>query len=336
MIHPPRRLLLVKPSSMGDIVHTLPVLAALHSGWPGTKIDWVVKPEWMTLLENHPMLHDVVSFPKNWRQWGRTIGELRRRRYDMVIDLQGLLRSGLLSVMTGAPVRVGFANAREGSPWCYTHRITVPYRVIHSVERYLHLVWHVGVPKDIPRTFPLPKWRETEAWVGGLWQQEGIAPEEAVCLIHPAARGANRRWPAERYAELADRLAAKKGCRVVLVGAQTQLDQLNAVRRLMRRRAINLAGQTTLPQLVALLRKATLLITNVSGPMHLSAAVGTPVVGILGPTDPEKMGPYGSGHIVLKKDVDCSSCGRQRCVNGLACLKSISVDEVYRAVEAVV
>ncbi len=331
MIHPPRRILLIKPSSLGDIVHTLPVVAALHQSWPQTTIDWLVKEEWAPLLENHPMIHQVISLPRDWARWGQTVGVLRRMQYEMIIDLQGLLRSGLLTLMAGAPIRAGLTNGREGSPLCYNYRIALPDKPIHAVERYLHLVRELGVSTLMPITFPLPSYHGAENWVNALWQREKILPREIVCVVHPASRGLTRRWPAERYAELADRLITEKRFRVMLVGAQ--MDQIDSVKRLMRCHPVNLAGQTTLPQLVALLRRATVLITNVSGPMHLSAAVGTPVVAPLGPTDPRVMGPFGSGHIVLKKDVDCSSCKRNRCVNEMACLKSVGVADIYHSVE---
>lgn len=329
----PRSILLVKPSSLGDIVNTLPALAALRRGWPAASIDWLVKPEWTELLHNHPMLHDVVTLPGNWKQWMRFIGELRRRHYDMVIDFQGLLRSGLLGLVTQAAVRVGFADGREGSPWCYTHSFASTEGVFHAVERYLDLIRHVGVATDGRTMFPLPRWRHAESWVDALWQSEKIGPEEVVCVVHPAARWATKRWPAERYAQLADWMLSQKGCRVMLIGGSGQIKQLHEVKRQMRRLPIDLAGRTNLQQLTALLRKAMVVVTNDSGPMHLSAAVGTPVVAVFGRTDPRQIGPYGLGHVVLQGGIDCSGCGRHFCKRRLACLKAISVDQVCRAVE---
>jgi len=331
---PPRRLLLVKPSSLGDVVNTLPALVALHRSWPTTLVDWLVKSEWAELLRDHPMLHEVVLLPKSWQQWPRFIGELNRRPYDMVIDFQGLLRSGLLSLMTRAGVRVGFADGREGSPWCYTHRVAACERGVHAVERYLRLIEASGVAIDGPRAFLLPRWRAAEAWVENFWRSEKIAPHETICVIHPAARWKNKRWPAERYAQLADWMLDRQVCRVVLIGGATQVKQIDEVKRQMRRAPIDLSGGTNLQQLTALLRRATLLVTNDSGPMHLSAAVNTPVVAVFGPTNPRETGPYGSGHIVIEAEIDCSGCTRRSCRKGLACLKAVSVEEVSDAVES--
>jgi heptosyltransferase-1 len=344
----PERLLLVKPSSFGDIIHTLPVLDAIHHSWPRTAVDWIVKPEWMVLLEGHPMLREVLPFPMSWRAWRQTIPLIRQRRYDMVLDLQGLLRSGLLSRFTGAPMRIGFATGREGSPWCYTRQVVLPdgsptgpvdshctsmHAPMHAIDRYLYLAREAGVSVQPPVRFPLPSWPDAERWVDRCWDEMGVQSKEMVCVIHPAARWATKRWPAERFALLADRLVAEQGWRVIVIAGAKEREQGSEVTALIQQPHLDLSGQTSLPQLSALLRRAALVVTNDSGPMHLAVAVGTPVVALFGPTDPRTVGPYGSGHVVLQKGIDCSSCSRQRCVNALACLTAISVDEVTTAVE---
>ncbi|HUJ78788.1 MAG TPA: glycosyltransferase family 9 protein [Nitrospiria bacterium] len=339
----PERLLLVKPSSFGDIIHTLPVLDAIHRSWPQTAVDWIVKPEWTPLLEGHPMLREVLSFPMSWQAWRRTVPIVRKRRYDLVLDLQGLLRSGVLTLFTGAPVRIGFANGREGSPWCYSRRINLPAGSVtvsadspraplHAIERYLYLAREAGVSYQGPVRFPLPPWADAERWADRCWDEAGIRPEDRVCVIHPAARWATKRWPADRFALLADRLTEEQGWRVIFVAGAGDRAQATAVTVLTRRPHLDLSGRTTIPQLAALLRRASLMVTNDSGPMHLAVAVGTPVVALFGPTDPRAVGPYGPGQIVLRKSIDCSSCTRQRCVRDLACLNAISVEEVYASV----
>jgi lipopolysaccharide heptosyltransferase I len=346
----PQRLLLVKPSSFGDIIHTLPVLDAVHRSWPETAVDWIVKPEWMPLLEGHPMLREVLPFPMSWRAWRRMIPLLRQRRYEMVLDCQGLLRSGLLTLFTGAPTRIGFANGREGSPWCYTRRVgfadgsmsgtmrdaSNPARgpsdaPTHAIDRYRHLARAAGVSIDAPVRFPLPAWPDAERWIDCWWEEAGIQPKETVCVVHPAARWLTKRWPAERFAALADRLVERQGWRIVLVAGAAEREQAAAAGALMKQPHVDLSGRTTLPQLAALLRRSALLLTNDSGPMHLAVAVGAPVVAFFGPTDPRKIGPYGPGHAVLRAGIDCSPCGRRRCAQGLACMNGISVDEAYAA-----
>jgi heptosyltransferase-1 len=335
MIAPPQRLLVIKPSSFGDIVQSLPVLAALRRAWPTSRIDWLVKAEWAELLQNHPLIDELVVLPGPMKDWPKVLKRLRTSSYDMVIDLQGLLRSGLLSLVTGAPIRAGFANAREGSPWCYTHRVSIASDSAHAVERYLELICGLGIATTDGVTFPLPEWKREEQWVNDFLAEQ-MAPPKPFCVIHPAARWKTKQWPIERYAELADWLIGDRGYGVILVAGPAQADQVSPMTARMRAPVVSLVARTTLPQLGALLRHAAFLITNDSGPMHLAAAVGTPVVGIFGPTDPQRVGPYGSGHVVLQKAFDCSRCKRNDCVQGLECLKAISVDDVRAAVQQLV
>ncbi|MGH7846184.1 MAG: glycosyltransferase family 9 protein [Candidatus Binatia bacterium] len=332
MIAPPKRLLVIKPSSFGDIVQSLPVLAALRRGWPDSRIDWLVKEEWAGLLQNHPLIDQVVVLAQSITEWPRVLKRLRTSGYDMALDLQGLLRSGLLSLATGAPIRAGFVNAREGSPWCYTQRVPIA-SAAHAVECYLELIRGLGIATTDAITFPLPEWKREEQWVNDFLAERMAPTPKPFCVIHPAARWKTKQWPIERYAELADWLTGNRVYGVVLVAGPAQADQVSPMIARLRAPVVSLVARTTLPQLGALLRRAAFLITNDSGPMHLAAAVGTPVVAIFGPTDPRRVGPYGSGHVVLRKPFDCSRCKRNDCVQELQCLKAISVADVREAVE---
>jgi lipopolysaccharide heptosyltransferase II len=331
----PKRILLIKPSSFGDIVQSLPVLAALKRSWPDAEVDWAIKPEWAQLIEDHPLLHQIVLFPRGLADALRCGKSLRAPRYDLVIDLQGLLRSGLYAIMTGCRARAGFADSREGSSWCYTRRVKMPAGRVHAVDRCLELVRQLGVTAGPAVRFPLPEGVAERQWADALWNRENINDAEIICVIHPGARWLTKRWPADRFARLADRLIVEHGARVILVGGGDGLGVLDEVRGQMKQKALNLGGTTNLRQLAALLRRATLLITNDSGPMHLAAAVGTPVVALFGPTDPRRVGPYGHGHIVLRKNIDCSHCKRNRCARDGACMKAIEVEEVISAARQV-
>jgi lipopolysaccharide heptosyltransferase I len=325
---PPGRLLIIKPRSFGDIVHALPALALLKHHWPQTAIDWLVKEEWAELLIHQPSLNEVLLFPTKISAWGAMRRSLRVRRYDAVIDLQGLLRSGVAALLTQARMRIGFADGREGSRWCYTKRIQSS--AIHAVDRIVDLLRQIGVPVAGPIDFPLTVPAAAERWAEALWKRERIEGEGAV-VIHPAARGETKRWPAERFAQVADRLASGTGARIILVAAREQSSHVDEVVRYLRRPVVNLAGASTLLELAALMKKATLVISNDSGPMHLAAAVGTPVIGLFGPTDPRRIGPYGTAHVALKKNFDCSGCSRRACARDHGCLKLITVEDVLSA-----
>lgn len=331
---PPNRILLIKPSSFGDIIHALPVLAACKAHWPAARIDWAVKREWAGLLAGHPMLNRAVMFPATVWEGLRAWPVLRRERYDLVIDLQGLLRSALYAASTGCPVRFGFQDGREGSAWFYSHPIKVSGGAVHAVDRCLELVRRVGVAAPVP-VFPIPDGNREQAWVDALWLRNHIRDGEAVCAIHPSARWPTKRWPVQRFAQLADALSAQERMRIVIVGSGAEASRVEEMSRQMNGAAINLVGQTDLLQLAALLRRCALLITNDSGPMHLAAAVGTPVVAVFGPSDPARVGPYGAGHAALRKEIDCSHCTRRACVRDALCMKAVGVDEVYEAARAV-
>jgi len=332
----PSRILLIKPSSFGDIIHGLPALAACKGHWPDAQIDWAVKREWAGLLAGHPLLRRVVFFPGTVWKGLRAWPALRREDYDLVIDLQGLLRSGLYAALTGCPVRVGFDDSREGSSWFYSHRVKVSNDAVHAVDRCLDLVRRIGVKTAPAPAFPVPDGKKEQEWVDDLWRRHQIRDGEALCIVHPSARWETKRWPAERFAQLADGLIARERMRIIIVGSAAEASQIEEMSRQMSQPAINLAGQTDLLQLAALLRRANLLVSNDSGPIHLAAAVGTPVVAIFGPTDPSRVGPYGDGHVVLRKDVDCSRCSWRACIRDALCMKAIGVSEVFEAVRAVV
>lgn len=332
----PSRILLIKPSSFGDIVHGLPVLAACKGHWPEAQIDWAVKPEWAGLLTGHPLLRRVVFFPVTVGEGLRAWPALRRQDYDLVIDLQGLFRSGLYAALTGCPVRVGFDDGREASAWFYSRRVKVSNDAVHAVDRCLDLVRRIGVKTAPTPAFPLPDGEKQQEWVDGVWRRQNIRAGEVVCVIHPSARWATKRWPAERFAQLADGLIARERMRIMIVGSAAEASQIEEMSRQMSQPAINLAGQTDLLQLATLLRRANLLVSNDSGPIHLAAAVGTPVVAIFGPTDPSRVGPYGDGHVVLRKETDCSRCTRRACIRDALCMKAVDVSEVFEAVRGVV
>jgi lipopolysaccharide heptosyltransferase II len=312
------------------------VLAACKAHWPDVQIDWAVKREWAGLLAGHPLLRRVVFFPGTVWEGLRAWPALRRDGYDIVIDLQGLLRSGLYAALTGSPVRVGFDDSREGSSWFYSRRVKVSNDAVHAVDRCLDLVRRIGVTTSPTPAFPVPDGKKQQEWVDGLWRRQHIRDGEVVCIIHPSARWPTKRWPAQRFAQLADGLIAQERMRIIIVGSGAEASQIEEMSRQMSQPMINLAGQTDLLQLAALLRRSNLLVSNDSGPIHLAAAVGTPVVAIFGPTDPSRIGPYGDGHVVLRKEIDCSRCTRRRCVRDALCMKAIDVSEVFEAVRAVV
>jgi lipopolysaccharide heptosyltransferase I len=327
-----REILVIKPSSLGDIIDALPAVGAIRRHFPSARISWLVKSEWAAVLTGHPAIDEVIAVPFRWGAIFQLIRAVRKRPFDLVVDLQGLLRSALLGYATGASVRIGFAAAREGAPRFYTNRVSIPEGVVHAVDRYRRVAKTLGcdvetIGFDIPSSVEIA--RNTDRLLTG----EGLSGSAPFVLIHPTARWESKKWEPARFSELADGLAREKKLPIVFVGSKGEKEEIDLILGKMKQPAINVAGKTTLPELAELIRRAAFFICNDSGPMHLAAAVGTPVVALFGPTDPRKIGPYGTGHTVIRKEVGCSGCSRNRCVRGNECMKAISVDEVVQAIE---
>jgi lipopolysaccharide heptosyltransferase II len=228
---------------------------------------------------------------------------------------------------------VGFANGREGSPWFYTQKVAVADPEMHAVDRYLLIPRSLGVapPSTAAPRFPLAVDHGADDKVSEMLISAGALVGSPLVAINAGARWATKQWPSSAFADVADQLQ-DEGIRVVVIGRDAEGDPASAVVDHMRTSAINLVGKTSIKELIALLRRVHLLITNDSGPMHLAAAVGTPIVALFGPTDPRRTGPYGPGHLVLRSGIPCSPCFSRRCVNPktLECLTSISPGQVFQ------
>jgi lipopolysaccharide heptosyltransferase I len=335
------RILLVKPSALGDVVHALPVAATLHRRYPNARLDWLVEEEAADIVRGHPALGGiVVSGRRRWlrqlrdpRHLARTLGEmgrfaadLRRRRYDVVLDLQGLLKSALYVVATGAPVRVGFAEGREGAPWVLTHRIMAPPQPVHAVERYLALAAAVDATQPV-REFHIPVPPQAVSVAQSVLSG---SPRPRI-VLHPTARWRTKLWEPDRWRALARALLAE-GTGVVLTGSRDDESAVAAILAGLDPSPMSLVGRLTLPELAAVLREADLMISVDSGPLHIAAAVGTPVVALFGPTDPRRTGPLGPRK-VLRRDLPCSPCLQRRCqiADTYRCMRELGVAEVLDA-----
>ena len=330
MTNPVRRLLLIKPSSLGDIVHAMPTLAALRARFPHAEVTWLVKRQWAPLVEVISGVDQVCAVETGLTGWLGRVPELRAARFDVVVDLQGLFRSGAMAWSTGCGRRIGFANAREGSPLFYTQRVEVPDAPMHAVDRYLLVAQALGAERPAQPLFEFVDRPEDRILTGA-----GVIASLPWIAINSSARWETKRWPLQHFAEAADQLSQAHALPIVFIGGPAERQESQAVMALMRTKAVDLTGQTPVGLLPCLLRQANVLITNDSGPMHIAAAVGTPVVALFGPTDPRRTGPYGGGHLVLSHAVECSPCFRRDCTRAvtLECLTAVGPDQVVRAVQ---
>lgn len=329
------KILIVKPSSLGDVVHSLPALNAISKRFPQAQIHWVIAQGFEGLLEGHPMIHRLWVIRKDsWKKIqnaGKTIQEVRilfrqlkQEKFDLVIDLQGLLRSGIITGATGSPLRIGFKEAREGSRVFYTDSVEGG-RNIHAVDRYLKIAAHLGCDVSDIR-FPLPPVESPSAC---SLQPAAMNNLDRYAVLVPGARWETKKWPADNFGRLASLLPI----RTVIIGSRADRVIADKIVSLSRGMSISLAGNTGLKDLVDIMRGAQFVVSNDSGPMHIAAALGIPVFAIFGPTDPLRTGPYGKGHTVIRSDTSCSPCFKKAC-NDIKCLKKISANEVFKIITA--
>ena len=330
----PRRVCIVKPSALGDVVQSLPVLAALKDRWPAARFSWVIHRGLAGLLAGHPDLDEVIHFDRGARGLAQlrasySLGcTLRRTRFDLVIDLQGLLRSGLMTAVTRAPRRMGFASAREGADWFYTERVETPPGVTAAVERYWQFAQALGCTGEPPAA-RLGITAEHVAWAKS--QLAGLP--RPILAIHPGAQWRTKRWPPASFAAVAQRAHREFGASLVLVCGPGEQTLCGEVARLAAVPTVNLAGRTSLLQLAALSREVDLFLSGDTGPLHLAAAVGAPVVGLYTCSSPARARPHGVGHRVVATQVSCAASYLKTCTR-LACMDELSPVRVSPAVAA--
>jgi lipopolysaccharide heptosyltransferase I len=328
-----RRIALLKPSALGDIVHSLPVLTALRRRFPRAHITWVVNRSYEPLLAGHPDLDATLAFDRGARRrgwwaavttWCGFLRRLRRQQFDLLVDLQGLFRSGLMTAASGAARRVGLGSAREGATWFYTDVVPVAdFGALHAVERYWLVAAALGVG-HLQRQFRLPPFPEA-----GRWADQTLRSYPRPWLaLGPGSRWPSKRWPPAHFAELAGRAHAAFGGTVILVGGRDEVVLGREVATRLRGPVLDLTGGTSLPQLAALLARADVVLANDTGPLHLAAALGRPVVAPYTCTKVRLTGPYGAEGGVVESRVWCQGSYLKRCAR-LECMDELTPDRLW-------
>ena len=348
------RILLIKPSALGDVVHTVPALVKLRARYPQARIDWLITRENAEIIRCHPALSNAVIFPrqgfgKDWRATTamlELLQQLRRAQYDLVIDLHGQLRSIFFGLVTGCKTRIGFdrpgrrsageprrgwRGAREGSWLAYTHRIPIPTLDVHAIDRYLWIAPMLGLDDAPPDgTIYLPP--ETAQRVDALLERHGVA--EPVAAIVPGTIWETKHWRVEGFADVA-RYLISSGFGVVLLGVNRDRERCREINAAVRG-VHNLCGQTSPAELASIIERAGICVTNDSGSMHLAVALRRPVVSIFGPTNPRTIGPYHRDESVVRLDLPCSPCNFRRltqCPYDHRCMRDVSANMVIQRIE---
>jgi heptosyltransferase-1 len=326
---PDQRFLLLRLGSLGDIVHALPAAGALRDTFSDARIDWAVDPKWMRLLDGNSDLTEVIPFDR--KSAGSVVGAIRKLRdakYTCAIDFQALYKSALLSFASGAPQRIGFQSsyAREGfAALLYTDRFNP--RGAHKVEHNLTLAEHAGARVAAPR-FPLAIHAEDEELIARELSAHGL---NEYFVLNPGGGWRSKCWPAERYGELHRKLADRYGWRgVVSFGPGEEMIARAVIEAAWKAPPVALA--LGLGPLLALLQRAKFVVSADTGPLHLAAALRSPVIGLYGPTDPARNGPYAAGDVVVR-NLPVSETTYGRGASYSPAMLSITVDQVLEAVE---
>ena len=334
------KILILKPSSLGDVIHALPVLRLLKRHWPQSRVRWWLDASLVPLLAHDPDLDGIHAFerkrwtaPQHWLELLGSIRAMREQRFDLAIDLQGLARSSLFAWLANAKKIVGLDNLREGGREGARamYDLTPPRATAqtHAVDRYLAVLPLLGVPVHWDFEW-LPSRPEAARRVRQTWAPEDGRTRWIVLL--PGGRWDNKRWPLQNFVELARLLIGLPDTKLVVLGNQGERPLGEAIAAAAPERCLNLAGSTSLNEMIEWIRLSRLTITNDTGPMHVAAALGRRVIAIFGPTNPKNTGPYGQLENVFQAtDLPCVPCLKSTCAyrEPLACLHAIKPAAVF-------
>lgn len=332
------KILILKPSSLGDVIQALPVLRLIKAHLPASEVYWWIDSRLSPLLEGDPQLAGIVPFHRKgygtleyWSNLGRTISWARAQHFDWVIDLQSLARTGILAWLANGKVLIGLDEKREGARGFYDRVVRRGTFHTHAVDWYLKVLPELGVPVHWDFEW-LPKRAEPARKV-----HEKARFAERIAAVIPGARWMNKRWPAEHYSKLMRQLAAEEpglGFAILGGGEDKSLGKELAAAP-SSGRVLDLTGQSSLPEMIEWVRACDYVITNDTGPMHVAAALRKPVVGLFGPTEPRRTGPYGQQQHALQLDLRCVPCMSPRCLHTptMECLRALTPEMVVASVK---
>jgi ADP-heptose:LPS heptosyltransferase len=323
------KILILKPSSLGDVVHALPVLRLLKRHLQHSEIHWWIEANLAPLLQDDSDLAGIIPFHRhrwsslwNWGELWQSIRAIRAQGFDWVIDLQSLARSGAFAWLADGELTIGLDDPREGARGLYDIIVPRPSYSTHAVDWYLEVLKHLDVPVHHDFTW-LPEHPRVARAVREKWQPAA------------GARWENKRWPAEYFAQVVARLASDfPDARFAVLGSELDRELGDAIARSAPYRCQNLAGCTSLPEMIEWIRLCEVMVTNDTGPMHVAAALGCPVVALFGPTNPQRTGPYGDRHWVMRHPLPCAPCMRDSCSyeKPKECLRAIHPGTVAKRV----
>ena len=334
---PPASLLVRATNWLGDAVMTTPALAAVREGFPDARIVLLARPLVAEMFRHHPDVDEVMIYERPGRHEGalgrlRLAGELRHRRFDGALLLQNAFDAALIAFLGRIPERAGYPT--DGRRFLLTLPVPLTPGILerHEVEYYLCLLDGLGIPRPVPVALKLAVTGEEREAMAARLASLGIARGAPIVTINPGATfGSAKRWYPDRFAAVAEALSAEWNARVVVVGSTAEAPLAGEIEAAMRTPPVNLAGKTTVRELMALLSLSSFLVTNDSGPMHIGAALGVPLVAIFGPTDWRRTSPWSPLAKVVRVDIDCSPCRLRVCDRGHECMLGVTPGMVVDA-----
>jgi lipopolysaccharide heptosyltransferase II len=339
------KILILKPSSLGDVIQALPVLRLLKLHFPDAEIFWWIDSALAPLLADDPDLTGLVRFerkrwarPQHWPEMLRSVRWLRAQNFDLVIDLQCLARSGAFAWLARGKFLIGLDEVREGARGFYDLAVPRQNFHTHAVDWYLSVLPPLGVPVHKNFNWLPPRPQIADA-VNQKWFSENSKlkiQNSKLILLQPGARWKNKRWPVHYFAELVRRLAEKfPAAHFAILGDKGDQPLGEIILQAAPERTLNLCGATSLPEMIEWIRRCDLMVTNDTGPMHVAAALGKPLVALFGPTEPRRTGPYGQLENVLRIDLPCSPCLKSDCLyeKPNECLNALSPALVFERVQ---
>ena len=330
------KILILKPSSLGDVIQALPVLRLLKRAFPDAQIFWWLNAELSGLLEDDPDLAGIFLFHRKgwrtlprWREAFQTVQEMRRHEFDWILDLQGLARSALAAWLAKGQTTVGVEDRREGAFGFYDLAVPRPGPGVHAVDWYLAVLKKLGVPVDWNFA-----WLPENPGRRRQFEQRWPLGSHRWIIVQPGARWENKRWPIEFFSQTVGELAeADPELRFAVLGSANDQPLGQRIAAAAKGRVLNLAGLTSLPEMIEWIRSCSLMLTNDTGPMHAAAALNKPIVALFGPTDPYRTGPYGQPGSALAISLPCEPCLKPTChyCQPLECLRGLSPGRVVSA-----
>ncbi len=342
---PYKNILIVRTDRIGDVVLTTPAIEAVRSAFPAARISILVTPETRQIVDGNPSLNEVLIDDKKGVHKGlgffSLIAILRRKKFDLAIIFHTKKRANLLCFLAGIPARIGYKNDKFGFLLTQPIADTRSQGSKHEAQYCLDLLESIGVHADNLKSnlkLSIPVKEESQKWAATFLRENNIKESDRFVVIHPGASCVSKRWPAENFSKVVKKLA-QSGNKVFLIGGEETKNISAQILKNAPNAASDLSGSLSLSQLAALLAKSQLLISNDSGPVHMAAAVGAPVISIFGRNQaglsPARWKPLGARDIVLHKEVGCNICLAHNCVVGFECLKAITPEEVLEAVEKI-